>query len=116
MKKSSRIGFWLLLLAAAIALYLYFEGGGFGIGLGERGESADREAPADAAVEVAACELRLDASGLSLVDRGVSVEEAAAACAPAGRAILKVTGDALYGDFERTQAGLTELGIDVATR
>jgi len=125
-KRARRGGrlFFLLLIAGAIAAILYLRcGGGWGFGKGggagigvhdDTPESAGAGGPKTAAAlpdaGIPRCVLRLDATGISVDGRPVSIEEAVATCKKGGADVV-VTGDARQGDWDALRARLETEGI-----
>lgn len=137
--------FTLVLLGMVAAAVMYLRcgdefgldggSGGAGDGDGKGGDVADREADRDgdrsdepgeksdvrpavgsAAAKRRRCELRLDASGLSLDGSPSPVEKAVTECKEAGGAELTVTGDALFGESQKVRKALDEAGVEVFVR
>lgn len=123
--------FLVLLLALAGAALFYLRcGEGLGFGPGGEGDgdsegtrTADRRAdPSEAELRPATggagvrCQLRLDAGGLSLDTRPVTVEKAIEQCKEAGGAELVVTGDAVEGERKKVHSALEGAGVPVFTR
>jgi hypothetical protein len=131
--------FTLVLLAMVAAAIMYLRCGdefglggstGGSVGDGKQGEAErDRgDQPGDgksdirpaagsgaAAKQRLRCELRLDASGLTLDGEPATPKEAADECKKVG-AELTVTGDAKFGESEKVRKALDEAGVEVFVR
>ncbi len=119
-----RLVFWLILLALVIAAILFLRCRG-SLGLGGSGDDTSREqkptgqpatladtpSPADAALP--RCQLRLDASGLTIAGTPGEIADAVAACKAPRAADLVVTGDANFGAAQDLEAALKTAGIEV---
>jgi hypothetical protein len=110
------------LVAAAVAALLYARcAGGLGFGRGD-GEADKRPAvqpvaetrPGVPAETVRPpCELRLDATGLTVDGTLMEIDGAIEACKPAGKAKMTVVGDAKYGAMVSIREALEGAGITV---
>lgn len=119
-----RLVFWLILLGLVIAAILFLRCRG-SLGLGGSGEDSSREqkptgqparladtpSPADAALP--RCQLRLDATGLTIAGKPGEIADAIAACEPPRAADLIVTGDANFGTAQQLETALKGAGIEV---
>lgn len=130
-KKKSRAPLVGGLAAIGVLLWLFRGdlGLGDGFGLGQKEGEPAAESAADAAAGAAPasadaaaaaepappCEMRLDATGLHMADRVVSLEVAVEACKVSGKAALEVTGDANYGELEKVRKALEDAGVTVLT-
>ena len=116
----------LLIVAAIVVLALLLGWCGRGwFGGGSSGTSAAKHEPrsltdqsvpqstADAAPRPSRCQIRLDATGVSIAGAVASIDDVLARCRPAGEAEVLVTGDAVYGTVEQTTAALETAGIRV---
>ena len=113
--------FWIAVGAALVlALVLVQCGGGFGLGGGGgSGVGGGRRAIGTSDGSGAAiprCALRVDATGIALDDRAVSIADAVAACHRAGGAEVLVTGDARQGTWDALRAALDAAAIAFHTR
>ncbi len=122
-----RLVIWALVLGLLVAAMMYLrcgEGLGFGPGggddgddEGEKGEARrDQLTPAVGGEPARRCQLRLDASGVTLDGRSVEMDAAVAACKKAGGAELVTTGDALHGAVEELKAALDAAEVPVLVR
>jgi len=115
---------WVLVLGAIALAVLYLRcGSGFGLGGKGKGSGAGSGpgsgtgsakpllAPVDAGPR--RCEVRVAASGISVDGKGVTVEEAVAACKGAIEAKVLVTGGARRGDWEDLKAAFDRAEIQV---
>jgi len=130
--------FTLVLLAMVALAIMYMQCGddfglggvGSGDGKGGAGDVADRDrdrseepreksdvrpAVGSAARKRLRCQLRLDASGLTIDGEPATVDEAVTECKEAG-ADLTVTGDAPFGKSEEVPKALEEGGVEVFVR
>jgi hypothetical protein len=105
-------------LAGIIAYWLEC-GGGFGFGIGGFGGRRDRatetESRNHAPLDPMPCDLRLDAEGLHRSGKPITIAQAIDACRASGRAQLLVTGDAKYGELERTRQAFDQANIKLFT-
>ncbi len=117
-----RLVFWLILLGLVVAAILFLRCRG-SLGLGGSGNEPTRQrqptgqparladTPADAALP--RCQLRLDATGLTIAGNPGEIGDAIAACKPPRAADLIVTGDANFGAAQDLEAALKTAGIEV---
>ena len=115
--------FWIAVGAALVlALVLVQCGGGFGLGGGGgSGVGGGRRAigtsdGSGSGAAIPRCALRVDATGIALDDRAVSIADAVAACHRAGGAEVLVTGDARQGTWDALRAALDAAAIAFHTR
>ena len=121
-----RLLIWAFVLGLLVAAMMYLrcgEGFGFGPGGGgdgeesEKGEAArDEVRPAVGGQPAGRCQLRVDASGVTLDGKPAEVDAAVAACKKAGGAELTATGDATYGTVEALRSALDREGVPLLVR
>lgn len=114
-KKKRKLPLFLVLILGILGFLLWLISGGllgsdFGLGLGSGDDTAEESADAGP------CKLRLDKAGLTLDGEAVPIEAAVAECKKSGEALLVVTGDANYGELERTRAALEAAGVSVMSK
>lgn len=85
-------------------------------GSGDDGRAGAEAEAAENGAEAARCELRLDSKGLELAGAPADMEEAVRVCEDKGEAVLRVTGDARYGEFEDLQNALEGAGVETYVR
>ena len=111
----------LLLLLLLVALFLGWRGclpgqggGGSGKGKGKGMGAADMAEGGDDRGQGSTCDLRVDVKGISVSGKLVaSPDEAVTACGESRRALLRVTGDAIFGTVDRLEAALRAKGFTV---
>src|SRR5688500_15372253 len=103
---------WIIILAAAALIagiilgWRYCGRGGKGAGVGGGSGAGTGATPA-------ACQLRLDQSGLTLDGKPTTTEKAVEACAKIGEADIHVAGSMPYGAVEDLEKALRARGVKV---